>query len=193
MGSAGIEEIVNFWFGELSPKDWFRKDEALDSTIASRFGTTYHELRSGVPASWLDTPEGFLTAILVLDQFPRNMFRADARCFATDAIALALAKRAIAEGVDAKLKSDQRSFLYMPFQHSEDEGDQASAVALFAMLGKPLELDFALRHQAVVDRFGRFPHRNALLGRASTEEEHRPSSPGRTHRSEFRPKAKPKR
>jgi uncharacterized protein (DUF924 family) len=171
MGSAGIDEIVNFWFGELSPKDWFRKDEALDSTIASRFGTTYHELRSGVPASWLDTPEGFLAAILVLDQFPRNMFRADARCFATDAIALALAKRAIAEGVDAKLKSDQRSFLYMPFQHSEEEGDQASAVALFAMLGKPLELDFALRHQAVVDRFGRFPHRNALLGRATTEEE----------------------
>src|SRR6476620_9640536 len=164
MSSASIDEILNFWFGELSRKDWVRKDEALDSTIASRFGTIYHELRSGIPASWLDTPEGILAAILVLDQFPRNMFRADARCFATDAIALALAKRAIAEGVDAKLKPDQRSFLYMPFQHSEDEGDQASAVALFAMLGKPLELDFALRHQAVVDRFGRFPHRNALLG-----------------------------
>ena len=89
MGSAGIEEIVNFWFGELSPKDWFRKDEALDSTIASRFGTIYQQLRSRVPPSWLDTPEGILAAILVLDQFPRNMFRSDARCFATDAEALA--------------------------------------------------------------------------------------------------------
>ena len=81
MSSASIDEISNFWFGELSRKDWFRKDEALDSTIASRFGTIYHELCSGIPASWLDTPEGILAAILVLDQFPRNMFRSDARCF----------------------------------------------------------------------------------------------------------------
>ena len=89
MNSASINEILNFWFDELSRKDWFRKDEALDSTIASRFGTIYHQLRSGVPPSWLDTPEGILAAILVLDQFPRNMFRSDARCFATDAEALA--------------------------------------------------------------------------------------------------------
>jgi uncharacterized protein (DUF924 family) len=88
MNSASINEILNFWFDELSRKDWFRKDEALDSTIASRFGTIYHQLRSGVPPSWLDTPEGILAAILVLDQFPRNMFRSDARCFATDAEAL---------------------------------------------------------------------------------------------------------
>src|SRR4030042_535220 len=79
MSSAGIDEILNFWFGELSRRDWFRKDEALDSTIASRFGAIYHELRAGVPASWLDTPEGYLAAVLVLDQFPRNMFRGDAR------------------------------------------------------------------------------------------------------------------
>ena len=171
MSSASIDEILSFWFEELSPKDWYRKDEALDGTIASRFGTIYHELRSGVPASWLDTPEGFLAAILVLDQFPRNMFRDDARAFATDAAALALAKRGIAEGVDAKLKPEQRSFLYMPFQHSEDADDQARAVALYCMLGNPLHLDFALRHQAIVDRFGRFPHRNAILARPSTEEE----------------------
>jgi uncharacterized protein (DUF924 family) len=171
MSSASNDEILNFWFGELSRKDWFRKDEALDSTIASRFGTIYHELCSGIPASWLDTPEGILAAILVLDQFPRNMFRSDARCFATDAEALALAKRAIAEGIDVKLTLKQRAFVYMPFQHSEDEDDQTRAVALFTMLGNPLNLDFALRHQAVVDRFGRFPHRNSLLGRVSTEEE----------------------
>jgi len=107
----------------------------------------------------------------VLDQFPRNMFRGDARAFATDEASLELAKRAIADGFDEKLTRDQRVFLYMPFQHSEDRDDQARAIALYAMLGKPLNLDFALRHQAVVDRFDRFPHRNALLGRASTEEE----------------------
>ena len=171
MGSAGIDEIIRFWFEELLPKDWFRKDEAVDGTIASRFGATYHELRSGVPASWLDKPEGFLAAILVLDQFPRNMFREEARAFATDQPALALAKRPIAEGAAAKLSPNQRSFIYVPFQHSEDKADQARSVALFTVLGQPLGLDFALRHQAIIDRFGRFPHRNAVLGRASTEEE----------------------
>jgi uncharacterized protein (DUF924 family) len=99
------------------------------------------------------------------------MFRGDARAFATDEAGLELAKRAIAEGLDEKLTRDQLVFLYMPFQHSEDRDDQARAIALYAMLGKPLNLDFALRHQAVVDRFDRFPHRNALLGRPSTEEE----------------------
>ena len=171
MSSASIDEIVHFWFEDLSRKDWFRKDEALDSTIASLFGAIYHELRAGVPASWLDTPEGYLAAILVLDQFPRNMFRGDARAFATDEAGLALAKQAMAEGLDNKLTRDQRIFLYMPFQHSEDRVDQARGIALYARLGKPLNLDFALRHQAVVDRFDRFPHRNAILGRASTEEE----------------------
>ena len=171
MSSASIDEILNFWFDELTPKDWFRKDEALDSTIASRFGALYHELREGVPASWLDTPQGYLAAILVLDQFPRNMFRDDARAFATDEEALALAKRAIAEGLDQELTRDERVFLYMPFQHSEDRHDQARAIALYAMLGKPSNLDFALRHQEVVDRFDRFPHRNVILGRPSTEEE----------------------
>ena len=166
MSSASINEILNFWFDELSRKDWFRKDEALDSTIASRFGTIYHELRSGLPPSWLDTPEGILAAILVLDQFPRNMFRSDARCFATDAEALALAKRAISEGMDVKLNPKQRAF-----QHSEDPDGQARAVALFSRLGNPLNLDFALGHKAIVDRFGRFPHRNFLLGRASSQDE----------------------
>jgi uncharacterized protein (DUF924 family) len=171
MSSASIDEILHFWFEELSRKDWFRKDEALDSTIASRFGAIYNELRAGVPAAWLDTAEGYLAAILVLDQFPRNMFRGDARAFATDEAGLDLAKRAIAEGLDEKLTRDQRVFLYMPFQHSEDRDDQARGIALYAMLGKPSNLDFALRHQAVVDRFDRFPHRNVILGRTSTAEE----------------------
>jgi uncharacterized protein (DUF924 family) len=171
MSSASIDEILHFWFDELSRKDWFRKDEALDSTIASRFGAIYNELRAGVPAAWLDTAEGYLAAVLVLDQFPRNMFRGDPRAFATDEAGLDLAKRAIAEGLDEKLTRDQRVFLYMPFQHSEDRDDQARGIALYAMLGKPSNLDFALRHQAVVDRFDRFPHRNVILGRTSTAEE----------------------
>ena len=112
MSSASIGEIIRFWFEELESKAWFRKDEALDGTIASRFGATYRELHSGIPTSWVATPEGFLAAILVLDQFPRNMFRGDARAFATDAAALALTKRALAEGVDARLKPEQRSFIY---------------------------------------------------------------------------------
>ncbi len=124
-----------------------------------------------------------LAAILVLDQFPRNMFRRDARYFVTDAPALALAKRAIAEGLDAKLRPEQRMFLYMPFQHAEDKDDQARAVALVTMLGNPLGLDFALRHQAIFDRFGRFPHRNAnfhtgtLCSRGRRRRRSRPSWP----------------
>ncbi len=169
--AAIIDGILGFWFGELTHQDWFRRDEAIDATIASRFGPVYSELRDGVPEAWLATPEGMLAAILVLDQFPRNMFRDDARAFATDDMALALAKEAIAEGIDKTLTPDQRAFIYMPLQHSEDDADQAQSVGLYAMLGVPLNLDFALRHQAVIDRFGRFPHRNAVLGRQSTADE----------------------
>jgi uncharacterized protein (DUF924 family) len=166
-----IDEIVRFWFEELSPEDWYRKDPSIDAQIGARFGGIYDALKSDVSKGWLDTPQGYLAAILVLDQFPRNMFRGDPRAFATDAEALALAKRAIAEGVDMRLPPDKRAFIYLPFQHSEDSADQARSVELFTALGVPLNLDFALRHKAIIDRFGRFPHRNAVLGRASTEEE----------------------
>ena len=100
MSSASIDEILHFWFEELSHKDWFRKDEALDSTIASRFGAIYHELREGVPAAWLDTPEGYLAAIIVLDQFPRNFWRGSAHAFATDPLARAIAHAALDAGHD---------------------------------------------------------------------------------------------
>lgn len=169
--AAIIDEILGFWFGELGHQDWFRRDEAIDATIAARFGGVYQELRDGVPEMWLATPEGVLTAILVLDQFPRNMFRDDTRAFATDDMALALAKQAIADGMEKTLTPDQRAFIYMPLQHSEDAADQAQSVGLYAILGIPLNLDFALRHKAVIDRFGRFLHRNAVLGRQSTADE----------------------
>jgi uncharacterized protein (DUF924 family) len=171
MTADAIDDIVRFWFEELTPKDWYRKDQALDTEIERRFGAIYAELKSGVPANWLTTPKGWLAAIIVLDQFPRNLFREDRRAFATDAEALALSKRAIAAGIDMKLMPEERAFLYMPFQHSEDAADQARSIELFTALGIPSNLDFAQRHKAIIDRFGRFPHRNGVLGRASTEDE----------------------
>ena len=124
-----------------------------------------------MPESWRAEARGWLAAILVLDQFPRNLFRGDARAFATDEAALDLAKRAIAEGIDLKLPPEQRAFVYMPFQHSEQKADQARPIELFSALGNPLNLDFAIRHKAIIDRFGRFPHRNEIFGRTSTDEE----------------------
>jgi uncharacterized protein (DUF924 family) len=171
MSIADPDEILRFWFEELSPKDWFRKDPELDARIAARFGSTHEALSRKIPEDWLGRPEGCLAAIIVLDQFCRNMFRETPRAFATDAAALALSKRAIAKGFDMTLDPDRRAFLYMPFQHSENPADQARSVELFTALDKPVELDFARRHKAIIDRFGRFPHRNAILGRASTEEE----------------------
>jgi len=171
MNDDAIDDVVRFWFVELTPKQWYRPPETVDAEIAARFRETYEELKRGVPEDWLETPKGFLAAILVLDQLPRNMFRGQARAFATDGQALALAKRAIDEGMDAKLPPKQRAFLYLAFQHSEALADQARSVGLFTALGNPLNLDYALRHQDVIERFGRFPHRNSSLGRHATPEE----------------------
>ena len=169
--SAGIDEIVAFWFETLKPEDWYRKNPAIDAAIRERFGATYEALKTGVPPDWLAEPKEMLAAIIVLDQFPRNMFRDDARAFATDQAALALAKRAISEGTDMRLAPEQRAFIYLPFQHAETRDDQARSIELFTALGNPNNLDFALRHQAIIACFGRFPHRNSVLGRASTAEE----------------------
>lgn len=166
-----IDEVLKFWFEELAPEDWYKRDAARDAEIRKRFGSLYEKLKEAVPPDWLMSPRGFLAAIIVLDQFPRNMFRDDPRAFATDAAALELAKRAIAAGIDLKLPPVERAFVYLPFQHSEVLADQARSLELFTALGAPLNLDFARRHQDIIERFGRFPHRNAVLGRASTEQE----------------------
>lgn len=171
MNAGTIDDILRFWFETLKPEDWYRKDPAIDAEITRRFGAIYEALKLSVPQDWLADPKGMLAAILVLDQFPRNMFRDDPRAFATDQAALALAKRAIGEGLDTRLPPEQRAFIYMPFQHSEARDDQARSIELFTSLGAPLNLDFALRHEAIIARFGRFPHRNAVLGRESTEAE----------------------
>jgi uncharacterized protein (DUF924 family) len=171
MAADRIDEIVAFWFEELAPEDWFKADAARDAVIKTRFGDVYAQLKAGVPERWLEGASGWLAAILVLDQFPRNLFRGDARAFSTDGVALDLAKRAIAEGIDLRLPPEQRSFVYMPFQHSEQKADQARSIELFTALGNPFNLDFAVRHKEIIDRFGRFPHRNEILGRTSTDEE----------------------
>jgi len=166
-----IDRVLSFWFDELRPEQWFTVDETVDERVLERFGPLHRRLAAGVPPEWEQTPEGCLAAVIILDQFPRNMFRGDPRAFATDAAALALADRAIGRGFDRALTAARRKFLYMPFQHSENAADQARSVDLFAALGDPQTLDFAKRHKEIVDRFGRFPHRNTVLGRVSTEEE----------------------
>ena len=143
----------------------------VDAEITRRFGDLYERFSEDVPDAWLRNPQGRLAAILVLDQFPRNIYRGSPRAFATDEKALALSKDAIAAGADKELPPEQRAFLYMPFQHTETPADQRRSLELFEDLGNPENLDFAIRHYEIIERFGRFPHRNAVLGRVSTPEE----------------------
>jgi uncharacterized protein (DUF924 family) len=165
------EEVLHFWFEELAPKQWFKPDPALDQEIARRFSDLHHALAQDVPADWVATPRAMLAAVIALDQFPRNMFRGTARAFATDHLALATAQEAIARGSDRALSVAERQFLYLPFEHAEDPAMQARSVALYQALGDKEGLDYARRHKAIIDRFGRFPHRNAALRRVSTAEE----------------------
>ena len=164
-------EILRFWFGELKPEQWWKRDDAVDAVIRERFLDLHERLAEDVPEEWLASPRSRLAAVIALDQFPRNLFRASPRSFATDAKALALAKETIALGLDTELGESERIFLYVPFQHSENPDDQAQSVALYETLGNPDTLDFAKKHKLVIDRFGRFPHRNAVLGRESTQAE----------------------
>ncbi len=170
MQSDWAAQVLRYWFEELQSDAWFRKDENVDATIHERFGTVYEQLAQIRPEQ-LATPLECIAAVIVLDQFPRNMFRGSARAFATDALALSIAQHAIAAGWDRQLTQQQGLFLYMPFQHSEDRAVQARSIELFTQLGLADNLGYAHRHKDIVDRFGRFPHRNAVLGRRSTTEE----------------------
>ena len=170
MQSDWAAQVVRYWFEELQPAAWFRKDEGVDAAIGERFTATYEPLAQIRPEQ-LTTPLECIAAVIVLDQFPRNMFRGTPRAFATDALALSISQHAIAAGLDRQLAQQQRLFLYMPFQHSEDRAVQARSIELFTQLGLAENLDYAHRHQDIVERFGRFPHRNAVLGRQSTTAE----------------------
>ena len=165
------QTVLDFWFTELTPKHHFAKDTALDDTIRTCFGTTLEAAARCELFAWRATPEGRLAEILVLDQFSRNVYRDTPRAFAQDALALALAQELVASGQDRSLPLAQRSFAYMPYMHSESALVHAQAVLLFDQPGMEDTLRFELRHKAIIDRFDRYPHRNALLGRESTPEE----------------------
>lgn len=164
------EDVLCFWFTELQPNDWFGGATKVDDAIRSRFSRLYQALQASplLPSS-LDA-RALLAAVIVFDQFPRNLFRKSAAAYATDARALELARHAVATGKDRSLQDQERHFLYMPFMHSEDRAMQAESVRLFSGLSTDGS-KWARHHRAIVERFGRFPHRNALLGRESTSEE----------------------
>ncbi len=165
------EKILTFWFEELDPPSWFKKDRRLDEEIRRRFGAIHAQAKVCALWPWRQSTCGRLAEILVLDQFSRNLFRDDGRAFAQDPLALALAQEAVAQGLDQTLTVEQRNFLYMPYMHSESAAIHLQAVKLFAVPGLENSLDFEFKHKAIIDRFGRYPHRNALLGRESTPEE----------------------
>jgi uncharacterized protein (DUF924 family) len=166
-----VEDVLKFWFEQTEPDQWFEKDPAFDGSIRKRFLDLHESLVSHGSNGLLPDAQTALAAVIVLDQMSRNMFRDTPRAFAADPQALWVAEAAIVRGFDAGLTKDQRMFLYLPFQHSEDRQSQARSVALTASLGDPELQKWAEAHRAIVDRFGRFPHRNRVLGRISTPDE----------------------
>ena len=163
--------VNDFWFAETPPENWFARDTAFDEQIRDRFGALHDELRRNPPAAADMDAFEHLAAVILFDQFPRNMFRGTAQAFGTDALALGYAKDAVERGLDTALAVPHRQFLYMPFMHSENREDQARSLALFTALGQAEALEYARQHADVIARFGRFPTRNAALGRVSTPEE----------------------
>ena len=162
-------EIIDFWFVEISPSQWWKKDTSFDDIIESKFLTVHNKAIKGELFSWRGTSLGRLAEIIVLDQFSRNIYRNKPESFAYDASALILAQSAIAGGYDSALATAQRMFMYMPFMHSESLLIHEQAVTLFS--GMKSSLDFEHKHKLIIEKFGRYPHRNTLLGRTSTPEE----------------------
>jgi len=171
---AAIREVLDFWFG-VPPvdwrEDWFNQSNALDEAIRRSFKARVAEAAEGVYDEWLKTGDGCLALTLLLDQFPRNLFRGTARAFAADPMARAVARHVLAKKLDEGRRPVERLFLYLPFEHSEDLKDQDVSVDLMMRLANPDWLDYAVKHRDVIRKFGRFPHRNAALGRAPTDAE----------------------
>ncbi len=163
--------VLDFWFKEIDAKQWWTKSAEFDQLIASRFGSLHAAAARCELHPWRETPPGRLAEIIVLDQFSRNMFRDQPQAFACDAMALALAQTAVATQADAVLEIQQRAFVYMPYMHSESLLIHSTAQTLFSQAGLESSLASEQHHKAILDRFGRYPHRNAILGRASTTEE----------------------
>jgi uncharacterized protein (DUF924 family) len=167
MNQSQVQAILAFWFGH-GWDDWWTPNPEFDAEIADRFGQLWEEQRENVPEHFLGSAEEALAAVILFDQFPRNMFRGHADQFSTDPLALAIAKGAVARSFDDGMTPERRGFLYMPFEHSEDLRDQVQSLLLFTALGDAEMLNYARKHHDVIQRFGRFPHRNAMLGRKPT-------------------------
>jgi uncharacterized protein (DUF924 family) len=165
-----VADVLQFWFAELGQADWFAARADLDARIRERFLSLHTRLAADGALS-VDTQRPLLAAVIVLDQFSRNIYRGTPRAFAADPLARRLSRAAVARSLDAGLTKQERMFLYLPFEHSESRDDQALAVELIGRLGNEEWTRFASEHKAMVDRFGRFPHRNAILGRTSSPEE----------------------
>jgi uncharacterized protein (DUF924 family) len=165
------QSVLQFWFHEISPAQWWKVDPELDRLIAERFGEIHSRAAHGELFEWRADPRGRLAEVIVLDQFSRNMYRGDRRAFATDVLALALAQEAVAAKADLALPTVERAFLYMPYMHSESRLIHEVAERLFRENAPKDNHDFEVQHKAIIDRFGRYPHRNVVLGRESTPEE----------------------
>lgn len=166
-----LQDILDFWYSARISKRWFSSTPALDDEIRARYEGLWKRAASGELDGWSQTPEGALALAIVLDQLPLNMHRGKPAAFSTEQKAVAVAKQAVARGYDNRLPSDRVLFLYMPLMHSENPDDQDLSVDLFREAGLAANLHFAEHHRGIVRRFGRFPHRNAILGRESTPEE----------------------
>ncbi|WP_249185419.1 DUF924 family protein [Moritella sp. 5] len=171
MGLTMYKEVIKFWFEEVNPAKWWVKDIEFDRTIVTRFSEFHKRAIAGELFHWRRSAEGRLAEIIILDQFSRNMYRDTSRAFIYDNMALALAQEAIANGADKELSQLQCSFLYLPFMHSESSVIHQQAVFLYQGNDIQTNLEFELQHQAIIEQFGRYPHRNNILGRESTTEE----------------------
>jgi uncharacterized protein (DUF924 family) len=163
--------VLQFWFSEITPAQWWKVDPAFDALVAERFGAIHAQAIHAELYEWRRTAKGRLAEVIVLDQFSRNIYRGTHRAFEADAMALALAQEAVSAKADTELTQEERIFLYMPYMHSESKPIHVIAERLFRENTPKGNYDFELRHKAIIDRFGRFPHRNEMLGRKSTPEE----------------------
>ena len=164
------QEVLDFWM-KAGPKKWFAKDDAFDEAIRTQFSKAHRDASRAAFAHWEGEPMGALALLLLLDQFPRNLFRETAHAFATDELALNIAKRALRNGYDGNCPEDMKQFFYMPLMHSEGLADQEYCLTLCLQSGKKDNVDYARIHRDIIARFGRFPHRNNVFGRETTAEE----------------------
>lgn len=171
MKASTINDVLNFWFRELDSSDWFKKDPRIDLMMKERFQELHKKAAKGELSSWRSTPEGRLAEILLLDQFSRNIYRDSKKAFENDDLALALAKEMVDQCLDKNFDTEKKAFIYLPFMHSESLDDHRRAEELFSQKGLEENLAFERRHKEILALFGRYPHRNKILGRKSTAQE----------------------